>query len=183
MLSSISYGSHSFFLILGTKLHEFRKHTQKTNMHIEGKFKKNERLSYRRAYKCFSTVCSIFFFSCVNLISVPPTAGDRVPDSGVRSGPLSAADRATPTSLLRHAPGENTSTALAYPTAHNTKSAVLALHASAADLLKCKAGVNIRIFSPLLTSVWFYQVVEKLYYYWVLNFHLILKTLGVIYLC
>lgn len=145
--------------------------------------KKNERLSYRRAYKCFSTVCSIFFFSCVNLISVPPTAGDRVPDSGVRSGPLSAADRATPTSLLRHAPGENTSTAFAYPTAHNTKSAVLALHASAADLLKCEAGVNIRIFSPLLTSVWFYQVVEKLYYYWVLNFHLILKTLGVTYLC
>lgn len=98
-------------------------------------------------------MCSSFFLSCVNLISVSPTAVDRVPDSGVRSGPLSAADRATPTSLLRHAPGENTLTALAYHTTHNTKSAVLALHASAADLLKCKAEVNILILSLLLSVV------------------------------
>ena len=45
-----------------------------------------------------------------NLSLFPPTAADWGPDSGMWSSPFSAADRATPTSLLRHAPGENTYT-------------------------------------------------------------------------
>lgn len=47
--------------------------------------------------------------------------GDRGPDSGVWSGPVSAAHRATPTSFVRHAPGENALTATAHLAENNSR--------------------------------------------------------------
>lgn len=100
----------------------------------------------------FNKVKCFLFFMCLNLIFLCfLTVVDRDADSGVWSGPVSAAHRATPPSLLCHAPGENTLTAFAHFYANNTQSAVLALYASAASLLKCKTLIK-GFKGPVLNS-------------------------------
>lgn len=100
----------------------------------------------------FSTKLSVFFFMCLNQMFLCfLTVVDRDADSGVWSGPVSAAYRATPPSLLCHAPGENTLTAFAHFYANNTQSAVFALYASAASLLKCKTLIK-GFKGPVLNS-------------------------------
>lgn len=107
---------------------------------------------FRDDHTSVFSMSNVFFFMCLNLKFLCfLTVVDRDTDSGVWSGPFSAAHRAAPPSLLCHAPGENTLTAFAHFYANSTQSAVFALYTSAASLLKCKTLIK-GFKGPVLNS-------------------------------